>query len=225
MANLKITRQTLLDGTLRARQLQYAAENPDIRLRSEAEMAALMDATLAVHPPAEDLYVFGYGSLIWNPAFHFEDKTPALLRGYHRRFCLRMFQGRGTREHPGLMLALDHGGACKGVAFRIAAPKAREELHVLWQREMFGGSYNARWVNLTGPAGAAIRAVTFVINRRHPRYLPELSVEQTAAIIATACGELGSCREYLENTIAHLAALGMRDAGLERIAKTLPKPV
>jgi cation transport protein ChaC len=80
-------------------------------------------------------------------------------------------------------------------------------------------------VNLTGPDRRAIRAVTFVINRRHPRYLPELSVEQTAAIIATACGELGSCREYLENTISHLAALGLRDAGLERIAKTLPKPL
>jgi cation transport protein ChaC len=123
------------------------------------------------------------------------------------------------------MLALDHGGACKGVAFRITAGQAREELHVLWQREMFGGAYNARWVNLTGPDRRAIRAVTFVINRRHPRYLPELSVEQTAAIIATACGELGSCREYLENTISHLAALGLRDAGLERIAKTLPKPL
>jgi cation transport protein ChaC len=225
MANLKITRQTLLDGTLRARLLQFAAANPDIRMRSEAEMAALMDETLASHPPADDLYVFGYGSLIWNPAFHFEDKTTALLRGYHRRFCLRMIQGRGTRENPGLMLALDHGGACKGVAFRIAAPKAREELHVLWQREMFGGSYNARWVNLTAPSGRAIRAVTFVINRKHPRYLPELSLEQTAAIIGTACGDLGSCREYLENTISHLAELGLHDAGLERIAKTLPKPV
>jgi cation transport protein ChaC len=225
MANLKITRQTLLDGTLRARLLQFAAANPDIRMRSEAEMTALMDATLAGHPPEDDLYVFGYGSLIWNPAFHFEDKTTALLRGYHRRFCLRMIQGRGTRENPGLMLALDHGGACKGVAFRIAAAKAREELHVLWQREMFGGSYNARWVNLTASCGRAIRAVTFVINRKHPRYLPELSLEQTAAIIATARGDLGTCREYLENTISHLAVLGLRDAGLERIAKTLPKPV
>jgi cation transport protein ChaC len=225
MANLKITRQSLLDGTLRARQLQYAAESPELRMRTEPEMAALLDLTLASHPPAEDLYVFGYGSLIWNPAFHFEDKTPALLRGYHRRFCLRLLQGRGTRETPGLMLALDHGGACKGVAFRIAAAKAREELHVLWQREMFGGAYNARWVKLTAPCGRSLRAVTFVINRRHPRYLPELSLEQTAALIATGCGDLGTCREYLENTISHLAQLGLRDTGLERIAKTLPKPV
>jgi cation transport protein ChaC len=135
-----------------------------------------------------------------------------------------MFQGRGSRETPGLMLALDHGGSCNGVAFRIAAEHARQELHVLWQREMFGGAYNARWVNLVTPDGAKIRAVTFVINRKHPRYIPELSLEQTAALIATGCGDLGSCREYLENTISHLAQLGLKDAGLERIAKTLPKP-
>jgi cation transport protein ChaC len=224
MANLKITREALLDGSLKQRQLQYAAANPDLKMRSEAEMAALLEAVLAGHDPAQDIYVFGYGSLIWNPAFHFVDKTPALLRGYHRRFCMRMYQGRGTREAPGLMLALDHGGACKGVAFRIAASCVRQELQVLWQREMFGGAYNARWVKLSTAAGP-VRAVTFVINRRHPRYLPELSLEQTAALIATGCGDLGSCREYLENTIHHLAELGLRDAGLEKIAKTLPKPV
>jgi len=224
MANLKITRETLLDGTLRARQLEYAAANPGLPLRSEAQMAALLEEILAAHEWGQDLYVFGYGSLIWNPAFHFVDKMPALLRGYHRRFCLRLVQGRGTPETPGLMLALDNGGACKGVAFRIAAGCVRDELHVLWQREMFGGAYNARWVRLLTEAGT-VRAVTFVINRRHPRYLPELSLEQTAALIATGCGDLGSCREYLENTVEHLRALGLRDSGLEKIAKTLPKAV
>jgi cation transport protein ChaC len=222
---LRITRETLLDGSLRARQQQYAAEHPDMRWRTDAEMAALMEEILAAHPPGEDLYVFGYGSLIWNPAFHYVETCPALLRGWHRRFCLKMFIGRGTLENPGLMLALDHGGACKGVAFRIAATKIRQELGLLWQREMYGGAYNARWVNLTAAGGAKIRAVTFVINRQHPRYLPEISVEQTAALIATGCGDLGTCREYLENTISHLAQLGLSDAGLQRIAKALPKPV
>lgn len=218
---LKITRQTLMDGTLRARQIEYAKANPDSRLRTDAEMAALLEAILAQHQPGTDLHVFGYGSLIWNPAFDYADKISGLLRGYHRRFCLKMLMGRGTPETPGLMLALDHGGACKGVAFRIAAAKIREELALLWQREMYGGAYNARWVCLETQAGP-IRAVTFVINRKHPRYLPELSVEQTAALIATGCGDLGTCREYLENTIAHLRELGLRDNGLERIARLLP---
>jgi cation transport protein ChaC len=220
---LRITRETLLDGTMRARQREYAASHPDMKLRSEAEMASLLEAILAAHRPAEDFYVFGYGSLIWNPAFHYVDSTPALLHGWHRRFCLKMIMGRGSPESPGLMLALDHGGACKGVAFRIAPGDIRQELGVLWQREMFGGAYHARWVPLRTKAGP-IRAVTFVINRDHPRYLAELSVEQAAALIATGSGDLGSCREYLENTLAHLAQLGLRDAGLERIAAVLPKP-
>lgn len=184
-------------------------------------MAVLLEKILAAHDMSEDLYVFGYGSLIWNPAIEYVDKTAALIHGYHRRFCLKMFMGRGAPETPGLMLALDHGGACKGVAFRIAAAKIRQELGLLWQREMYGGAYNARWVKLTTPTGP-IRAITFVINRQHHRYLPELSVEQTAALIATGCGDLGTCREYLENTIAHLAALGLRDSGLERIARLMP---
>ncbi|OYV44139.1 MAG: gamma-glutamylcyclotransferase [Acidocella sp. 20-57-95] len=192
-----------------------------MKFRSDAEMAALLEAILAAHEMAQDLWVFGYGSLIWNPAFEHVEKRAALLRGYHRRFCLRMLMGRGTPETPGLMLALDHGGACKGAAFRIAAPKIRQELGLLWQREMFGGAYNARWVNVTTKDGP-IRAVTFVINRAHPRYIPEMSIEQTAALIATGCGDLGTCREYLENTISHLAAMGLRDSGLERIARALP---
>jgi cation transport protein ChaC len=222
MKPLRITRQSLMDGTLRARQLEYAAKNPDLRYRTEAEMAFLLDKILNSHNEADDLHVFGYGSLIWNPAFEFADSVPALLRGWHRRFCLKMYLGRGSPETPGLMLALDHGGACKGVAFRIEAAKARQELNLLWQREMYGGGYHARWVNLLTAHGP-IKAVTFVINRAHPRYLKELSVEQTAALIATGCGELGSCREYLENTVRHLADLGLRDAGLARIVAALPK--
>jgi cation transport protein ChaC len=222
MKPLRITRQSLMDGTLRARQLEYAAKNPDLRYRTEAEMAFLLDKILSSHNAADDLYVFGYGSLIWNPAFEFADSVPALLRGWHRRFCLKMYLGRGSPETPGLMLALDHGGACKGVAFRIEAAKARQELNLLWQREMYGGGYHARWVNLQTAQGP-IKAVTFVINRAHPRYLKELSVEQTAAFIATGCGDLGSCREYLENTVRHLAELGLKDAGLSRIVAALPK--
>jgi cation transport protein ChaC len=200
-----------------------AAANPDMRLRSEAEMDALLEDTLAQHETGQDLYVFGYGSLIWNPAFHYIERHNALVRGLHRRFCLKLFAGRGTPEAPGLMLALDYGGACKGVVFKIATGQVREELGILWRREMYGGAYNARWVNARTAAGA-VKAVTFVINRRHPRYTPALSVAEMAAMISTGCGDLGSCLEYLENTVQHLAELGLRDAGLERIAAALPKP-
>ena len=221
---LKLTRESLLDGTLRAyRESQEMVCPGDTRQRTEAEMAALLDSSLARHDPAQDLWVFGYGSLIWNPAFEYVERRPAVLHGWHRRFCLKMFMGRGTRETPALVLALDRGGACRGVAFRIKAALVREELGILWQREMFGGAYNARWVTLR--AGEAhFPALTFVINPAHPRYIKELSVAQTAAMIAAAKGDLGTCREYLENTMAHLHALGLDDAGLARIAAALPNP-
>lgn len=223
MTTLKITRESLLDGTMKARQAQYAANQPDIHWRTEAEMAFSLEEILQRHDAAQDLWVFGYGSLIWNPAFEFAEKRLALLRAWHRRFCLKMLVGRGTPETPGLMLALDHGGACKGVAFRIAAEKVRGELGILWQREMFGGAYHARWVCLEAVEGIKIQAVTFVVNREHPRYLKDLSVEETAALIATGRGEFGSSREYLENTVEYLRELGLRDAGLSRIVAALPK--
>ena len=222
MSNLKITRETLLDGTISALQEAHTLTFRDTPHRSSDEMAMLLDEALAGHDMAQDLWVFGYGSLIWNPAFHYVEKRPALLQGWHRRFCLKLYLGRGTPETPGVMLALDHGGACKGVAFRIAAEKIREELGLLWLREMYGGAYLARWVNLCA-GKERFRGMTFVINKAHPRYLKELSVEQTAALISTGCGALGTCREYLENTVQHLKELGLRDTGLSRIVAALPK--
>ncbi|WP_298214391.1 gamma-glutamylcyclotransferase [Acidocella sp.] len=221
MKPVQITRETLMDGTLRARQREYAKVHPDMRWRSDDELVATFEAILASHPPGEDLWVFGYGSLMWNPAFEYEETRPALLRGWHRRFCLKMLMGRGTPERPGLMLALDHGGACRGLAFRIAAAKAREELWLLWQREMYGSAYHARWVWIEA-GGRRLRAVTFVINRDHPRYVKELSPRETAALITSGCGDLGTCREYFENTMASLRAMGVRDSALSRIAAFLP---
>jgi len=218
---LKITRESLLDGTLKAHQQAHAHTHPDQHWRTEAEMSRLFEQTLAPHAPTDDLWVFGYGSLIWNPAFDFTERSCAMVRGWHRRFCLKMYMGRGTPEHPGLMLALDRGGTCRGVAFRIEAAKIRQELGLLWQREMFGGSYNAAWVTLE-MGGQHVRAVTFVVNRAHPRYVREISVAQTAAIIASARGDMGSTREYFENTVSHLRQLGVVDAGLTRIARALP---
>jgi cation transport protein ChaC len=223
---MKITRESLLNGSMLALQRRHADKHPDMCWRTEAEMAELFETLLTEHGEDEDLWVFGYGSLIWNPAFHHEERRCALLHGWHRRFCLKLLAGRGTVETPGLMLALDRGGACRGVAFRIKAAEVRQELWLLWQREMFGGAYNSRWVTLNGcgeAAGTRFRALTFVINHAHPRYMRELSVTEMAGLIATGCGELGSCREYLENTVAHLAELGVRDSNLNRIAAALPK--
>ena len=221
MSQIRITREALLDGTLKRRHESYAKAHPDMRFRSEAEMQALLEQALAQHPDGEDLWLFGYGSLIWNPAFHYEEKCCALLHGWHRSFCLKLFMGRGTPEKPGLMLALERGGACRGVAFRIVASQVRQELWLLWQREMFGGSYNARWVRLQTDQ-QTVRGLTFVINPLHPRYTKGLSPAQTARMILDGKGELGTNLEYFQNTVTHLRALGVKDTALARIAAFLP---
>jgi cation transport protein ChaC len=208
-----ITREGLRDGShlaeLRARALPGA-------IRTDSEIEASLAEALAGRPEDGDVWVFGYGSLIWNPAFEFVEKRVALVRGWHRRFCLWLKGGRATPESPGLMLALDRGGCCRGVAFRLDPRQVEEELLILWRREMLSGSYEARWLDARSCEGP-VRVVTFVANRRHDRFTNLLSDEEVADRIAVARGPLGSCAEYLLNTVEHLEALGFRDQSLERI--------
>jgi cation transport protein ChaC len=215
-----ITREGLADGSLLA-QIR-ARLIPGMVVRSDEEIASSLDQTLASHDPSEDVWVFGYGSLMWNPAFAYAERRVGVLRGWHRRFCLWLEMGRGTPNNPGLMLALDRGGMCRGVAFRIPAETARSELLLIWRREMFGTAYNARWVQIRMNE-ASVPAVTFVVNRAHPRYAGRINDAQAAAHIATASGSLGSCASYLHNTLDHLRSLGIRDSGLQRIAVGVAK--
>ena len=170
------------------------------------------------------LYVFGYGSLIWKPGFAHAGRHPALLRGFHRRFCIWSRSYRGTPESPGLVLGLARGGACRGVAFRVKGAEAGPVLDYLDEREMSGGVYHRRLVPLRLlDTGETKRAVAFVADPRAPAYCPELTVEAMAAAIAGGHGIMGANRDYLLNTVAHLRELGVRDAGLDRLAALLPK--
>jgi len=172
------------------------------------------------------LYVFAYGSLIWRPGFAHLGMHAALLRGFHRRFCLRSKFYRGTPEAPGLVLGLDRGGACRGVAFRVSGAEAAEVLAYLDARENVANEivYTRRLLPLWLPeSGVTVRAVTYVARRGHPAYC-RLGPEETASIIARGIGQAGSNRDYLLNTLTHLAAIGVRDHGLERIAALLPQP-
>ncbi|HUC17637.1 MAG TPA: gamma-glutamylcyclotransferase [Acetobacteraceae bacterium] len=214
-AESHITREALADGSLLARL--RALRLPGLNVRSDEEIEASLDEILAAHPPGTDAFVFGYGSLMWNPAFLFARRTLATLHGWHRRFCLEMTFGRGTPERPGLMMALDHGGSCHGIAFRIAAERVREELLLVWRREMSGTAYHARWVTLR-TANARIRAVAFVINRAHPRYVGRLTEAEIAAVVARAHGPIGSNASYLRQAITALAVVGVVDHSLERLA-------
>jgi len=179
-------------------------------------------------PPLDadgDLYVFGYGSLIWKPGFPYAAMHPALLRGFHRRFCIWSRHYRGTPEAPGLVLGLDRGGACRGLAFRVPGVEAPEVLDYLQGREIPNAEeavYERRMLPVTLlDGGRTVRAVAFVANRAHPSYCRP-GTELAAAAIARGVGQMGPNRDYLLNTVAHLRAMGVRDAGLDRIAALLP---
>ena len=215
---ITITREGLRSGSLIRAARRRAP--PGTRLLSDAKIEASLDATLASLPPGEDAWLFGYGSLMWNPALHFAARCPGRVRGWHRRYCLWLPMGRGTPDNPGLMLALDRGGSCAGVLFRIRAAEARGELLLAWRREMFTGAYAARWVRAEAGHGT-VRAITFVANPSHPRYAGRLDESEIAARIAVAAGPLGSCATYLSETIAALHALGLSDRGLERLQRRI----
>jgi cation transport protein ChaC len=211
-----LTRESLRDGTLR-RMLEQSGDHGLALMLSDEERNASLRALLVGHPTDADLWVFGYGSLIWNPAINTVGRRMARLRGWHRRYCLWTVLGRGTPDCPGLMLGLERGGSCVGVAWRVAAADVPVELDILWRREMISGAYVPRWVAVETPDGP-VRAITFTINHAHPRYAARQDDDAVAQVVAQATGPLGTCREYLENTVAHLRDLGIRDARLERIA-------
>jgi len=168
----------------------------------------------------QDVWVFGYGSLIWNPAIHFERKDIMTIYGFHRKFCLKTYLGRGNKEAPGLVLALDHGGSCRGIAFKIPAKTAAHELEIIWRREMLSGSYIPKWLN-GKIKGISVKALGFVINKQEDRYIGDLTDVETAALISKASGFLGTCSEYLINTSEHLEDLGIPDNKLSNLVKLL----
>jgi len=209
-----LTRQRLATGSLI--ESVRAAPPAGVRFRTDAEMEETLQATLRDHDPASDLHVFGYGSLMWNPAMDASNASVAHVRGWHRSFCLRSLIGRGSPKDPGAMLGLDRGGACRGLLFRIDAAKVQAELRLLWRREMFPGAYDARWVPASTEAGA-VRALAFVVNRKHERYIGGHHVPDVAHLIRTGQGTLGTSRAYFDSTLRILETLGIRDAGMERL--------
>jgi cation transport protein ChaC len=167
-----------------------------------------------VLPPGEDFWVFGYGSLMWHPGFPHLEVRPALLRGYHRHFCVYSHRYRGTPECPGLVLGLDRGGTCRGLAYRVPAAEGEEVLDYLYEREMVTGVYIPLWLTLEC-APEPVTAATFVVDRSHQQYTGRLSLDQTADMILQGAGQRGPCLDYLENTVRHLEALGMGGGSLK----------
>jgi glutathione-specific gamma-glutamylcyclotransferase len=209
-----LSRSDLEMGRMREIYLKSVAVSHAL---SDEQLSASLNATLAVKPKGAGWWVFGYGSLLWNPIFPIAEAKPALVRGLHRSFCLWSVASRGTAELPGLVLALTPGGSCRGVAYRLPSPLAIDELHLLWRREMVVGGYHPKWVKLE-TAGKMLVGLAFTVKRDHPQYAGKLTLEQQAAVIGSACGHLGTSQDYLERTRIALVAHGIVDPYLEKLA-------
>ena len=178
-------------------------------------------------PDGSDLWVFGYGSLMWNPGFDAIESAKARLHGYHRRLCIYSFRHRGTPSKPGLVLGLDRGGSCHGMAFRVAAENVRAVTENLWRREMVSGVYRPVMTQID-LGGRRVPAGTFVADPRHRQYCAERDPAIMTELVAQGVGESGANPEYLFNTVAHLDELGLKDHVLhdlaERVRARLAQP-
>lgn len=182
-----------------------------------------MDITVV---PGADLWVFAYGSLMWNPGFPFLESQPAVIGGYHRRFCVSSHRYRGTPERPGLVLGLDRGGSCRGMAFRVAPDHVPETLDYLWEREMINRVYRPKLLPVRlRDGGGPVTACTFVVDRAHGQYCGCLDEATMAARIAGCCGECGPNLDYLANTVAHLEELGIHDKRLSSLLDAVNRRV
>jgi cation transport protein ChaC len=175
-------------------------------------------AITALRDGPEPVWIFAYGSLMWNPEMPFAERRRALLHGYHRSFCLYSRDYRGTPERPGLVLGLDRGGSCQGIVYRLPPESQGPALDLVWAREMAGDVYRMRRIGVATPQGP-VSAYAFAVNRACSDYAGRLSLGEAARIIAHAAGGRGTGRDYLANTVRHLEELGIADGPLHRLDK------
>lgn len=212
-----ITREVLEHDDLRAVMRQ---RHPDVSLVDDASMRQSIAETRAARPPRADdvagVWVFGYGSLLWNPCVPVAQWATARVYGHHRDFGIRLTHGRGCPEAPGLMLGLAPGGSCVGMGLRIDVSALEHELLMIWRREMLTGVYRPRWVWLHGSMGR-VPAITFVMNPDSDSYCGRLALADKVRLLASGHGMLGSSAEYLCNTVAQLDEHGIRDHHLHML--------
>lgn len=223
---LPITRENLTSGSLA--RLVAERNGDQTKLASDEELLASRRAIVPDDADTSDIWVFGYGSLIFNPVMDFVERARGRIYGHHRRFCLWTRLGRGSPDRPGLVLALDRGGSCTGVAFRLNPAVAIAELDLLWRREMVTLSYRAGWLNFHLDAdqrcqsgGSPKRAISFVARPERDNFAGPMTLEQEADVIAGASGFIGPCRDYLFDTVKALEADGIHDPHMKKLQRAV----
>lgn len=168
-----------------------------------------------------DFWVFGYGSLIWRPGFAHVETQRARLYGYRRSLCVYSYVHRGTPERPGLVLGLDRGGSCVGLAFRVPGDLHGEVMAYLRERELVTSVYLERRLTIRLETGVTVEAAAYVVDRAHEQYAGALDEAEAASFVGGSVGKSGSNEDYLFSTVEHLRALGIRDHWLEAVAARL----
>lgn len=169
-----------------------------------------------------DFWVFGYGSLLWRPGFAHAETRRARLHGYRRSLCVRSFVHRGTPDRPGLVLGLDHGGSCVGLAFRVPVSLREEVMAYLRERELTTKVYQERLVKVHLDGGGVVEAICYTVDRSHRQYAGRLDEAVAAGIVTGSIGRSGPNEDYVLNTLQHLEALNIRDHWLEAVGRMLP---
>ncbi|NDV88726.1 gamma-glutamylcyclotransferase [Aurantimonas aggregata] len=169
----------------------------------------------------DDLWVFGYGSLIWRPGFAFLDRQPARLAGYHRALCIHSHVHRGTPQRPGLVFGLDRGGSCVGMAFRVAAAEADAVVAYLRERELVTNVYREAHLPLRLHDGGSVRALTYIVDRGHSQYAGRMTPAEAAVIVRGAHGQSGPNVDYVTSALAHITEMGLKDRWLAEVVARL----
>lgn len=169
----------------------------------------------------DDIWVFGYGSLMWRPGFPYQERGPARISGYHRSLCVYSYVHRGTPQQPGLVLGLDRGGACRGIAFRVAASDAADVISYLRAREQATMVYLEKHLTAHLSDGRRVRALGYVVDQRHEQYAGKLPVDEVLRLVRRGVGVSGANPEYVVSTYRHLEEMGVADTLLAQISLAL----
>ena len=210
---MKAVSPVLPSSTVPPSQADFKLWTPDQRLASMRE-------ALRHWQDGDDVWVFGYGSLIWRPEFEYVERRLATLHGHHRALCLWSRVNRGTPETPGLVFGLDRGGSCRGMVYRMAGAGVSDFFPKLWEREMSTGAYLPRWLRCTTDEGD-VSALVFIMNRENPAYISALPREELLAVVKRATGRYGACTEYVLETHRALMDAGICDRQLASVAADL----
>ncbi len=192
------------------------------RLPPVRDPAPMLEKALREWGGHEDLWVFGYGSLIWKPDFEFAERRPAKVHGWHRALKMWSRINRGTPERPGLVFGMLSGGCCRGMVFRIPKAHGSEVLRTLWAREMMMGVYDPRWLDCQTPHGP-VRALAFTLSRKSPSHTGVLSEEEYCRIFAESSGIYGTTLDYAARTLEELERHDIRDRALERLLRLVAR--